>query len=202
MMIQMENDMADFTSDLKRNEIDEIFIATVLPTFKRAGCRSHDFVNTENGKRIEWKTDYNNSSNYFWEEMSSIESGSIGGPFRAARDKIELFAYWFKCKPIVCIFNTQDLVDYLHKIITPDMERKQVPNTGSRTDYTTSGVCIPRYQIDNNVEHLKLTLTEENKDLIYSSDSESSVCYTLNGQSNHSYIKNLRKTYARRTQSI
>jgi hypothetical protein len=190
----MENSMADFNSDLNRNEKDEIFIAIVLPTLQRSECRSHDFINKENGKRIEWKTDYNYSTNYFWEEVSSIEDGSIGGPFRAARDKIELFAYWFKYSPIVYVFDTQKLVDYLHKNITTDMERKQVPNTGSRgTNYTTVGVCLPRFQVDVDIAPFKVTLTERNKELTHSFDRKTNItCYTFAGISYHSAIKNLR----------
>lgn len=60
--------------------------------------REYDFTCLDTGAKIELKTDTYNmtkSNNFFMERFSDVHKETPGGPWRAERDNIDIFVYYF-----------------------------------------------------------------------------------------------------------
>lgn len=60
--------------------------------------REYDFTCSATGKKIELKTDTYNMTktpNFFMERYSDVNRKTVGGPWRAVRDNVDIFCYYF-----------------------------------------------------------------------------------------------------------
>lgn len=90
---------------------------------KKEDGRLYDF--SLKGETIELKTDSYTSTNYFMEQYGNISKSSLGGPWRALKDEVNWFVYffikertfyWFEPKPL-CAFLDVYILDKKPKII-------------------------------------------------------------------------------------
>lgn len=103
--------------------------------------RAIDFI-LEDGKTVELKSDsydMNATENFFIEVFSNCETGTIGGPYRALKDNIDFFVYYFLKNKIFFWFDTKELCKLL-EIITPKCKTRNIKNTS----WTTMGYLVPR----------------------------------------------------------
>lgn len=107
--------------------------------------RYADFRRVTDGKTVELKTDTYNvtkTQNYFFERYSDFHKKTPGGPWRARKDRVGVFVYYFVRSNLY--FNFED-VKALCKEIERIVKRKKqglilVKNRG----YITAGYTIPR----------------------------------------------------------
>lgn len=104
---------------------------------------AYDFI-LKDKKRVELKTDsypMDKSPNFFMETVSDIQSGKLGGPFRAYKDGIEYFVYYFIEDCTYFWFETKKLHDALEALIASGKyQLKSIKNKG----WTAEGYAIPR----------------------------------------------------------
>lgn len=127
----------------------------LYPEVTKTDGRINDF--TLNGEGVELKTDtysMEKTQNFFFEFYGNIEKQSIGGPWRAVRDKVKWFVYMFVKDKKVFWFDSNELVEFLDKEVKKH-KLKYVKNIG----YEACGYAIPR----DTVKHLLKTPTEEEK---------------------------------------
>lgn len=128
------------------NAGENLFLKKYKGAVKSTTDLKYDFL--LDCKTVELKTDtypMEKTPNYFMEQYGSIEDRKLGGPWRAARDKVDFFVYLYLADKKFFWFNTADLVKHLEKV-TKDMRGKTVLNRG----YTSLGFAISR----ESVEHL------------------------------------------------
>ena len=115
---------------------------------KKSEAREVDFI-LKNGKTCELKSDsylMEETPNYFMEMFSNTESGSLGGPFRAAQDNVDYFIYYFPKNKVFHWFETQKLCKLVEeKILILKLKPKNIRNKG----WTTSGYCVPRSELES-----------------------------------------------------
>lgn len=94
-----KNKVFDFQIQLKLgNRAEELFLEHYPTKIEIYPERAYDFTCTKTGAKIELKTDTYNidkTSNFFMERYSDVHKKTIGGPWRAKRDKVDIFCYYF-----------------------------------------------------------------------------------------------------------
>jgi hypothetical protein len=108
---------------------------------KKADGIKFDFF-IDDGKTVELKTDTYSMSrtpNFFMEYFGNKDSGAIGGPWRALRDKVDYFVYLFLYDRTFFWFDPKTLCPFLDGEIN-NLRPKEIPN---RT-WTTVGFAVPR----------------------------------------------------------
>ncbi len=97
------------------------------------------------GKKVELKSDsysQKDSQNYFFEYHSDMSKGTLGGPWRSARDNVDYFCYLYLKDKVIYWFAPVLLVGFLDKEIQ-GMRPKIVRNR----NYETSGFCVNREKV-------------------------------------------------------
>lgn len=120
----------------------EAFIIRFPDSKKMYATCPYDIVRGD-GSTVEMKTEqYHSRGNIFIETVSNINTGAIGGPFRALRDGVDKYIHYFvKDKQFYC-FTPEKLVARLHELDVFNKDKwdwKTIPNKG----YNTVGVAIP-----------------------------------------------------------
>lgn len=110
--------------------------------------REYDFTCLETKAKIELKTDTYNiekTSNFFMERFSDVHRETIGGPWRAARDNVDIFCYYFVRHNIWFQFNdVPALVERLDRL-TENKGLVYIKNKG----WITAGYKINRDTISD-----------------------------------------------------
>lgn len=165
----MNNDIFDFIDDMNANsdgtkfdfaqqqvvgdrgEKDFVRCYPILHP-KKSEDLSFDFI-INGGASVELKTDdycMRDTKNFFMETVSDTESGKLGGPFRAFKDGITFFVYYFIHDKTFFWFDTAKLHAKLQELIaTGRYPLKSIKNKG----WTTTGYAIPREALDPVLMH-------------------------------------------------
>ena len=96
------------------------------------------------GKLVELKSDsydLNLTPNFFIEMYGNVENSSFGGPFKAMKDKIDFFVYYFPKNKTFFWFDTVKLCYTAEKII---LDLKLKPKYIRNKTWTTLGYAINR----------------------------------------------------------
>jgi hypothetical protein len=105
--------------------------------------RKIDFI-IKSGRTIELKTDtypMKKTENFFMELHSDSRKETLGGPWRALRDGVDFFVYYYQNDTIFFWFETKKLCNALDRIIKKESPvLKRVRNRG----WDASGYIIPR----------------------------------------------------------
>lgn len=105
--------------------------------------RDYDFL-IDGDKKVELKTDQHcltETENFFIETVSDEENNSPGGPYRAARDSVDYFVYYFSKNKIFFWFEPISLCRLVDKIIAKGKEKPKKINNKS---WITVGYAIKR----------------------------------------------------------
>jgi hypothetical protein len=142
--------MFDFKEQLDIGAEGERVFHSLYPKLNKADGIKFDFE--LNGHTVELKTDtysMDRTPNFFMENVSDIDSGKIGGPWRAAQDNVDFFVYMFIQQKKCFWFRSKPLVQFLDEYCK-DLYLVKIPNKG----WTATGYKVPRYA----VEHLYLKI--------------------------------------------
>jgi hypothetical protein len=110
---------------------------------------AYDFI--LGGKTVEVKTDSYDSPNFFMEFYSDAGRKTPGGPFRAAKDKVDLFVYYFPKKAKFYFFKSQELADHLTENLAK-FKKREIPNKHKTSEWTTQGYLVPIQSIAHLAE--------------------------------------------------
>ncbi len=136
----------DFKSQMKvgnSGESDFKQYYAELEPLKSVEDLKYDFT-LKNGKTIELKCDtypMEKTPNFFMEYYSDVNKEKIGGPWRAAKDNIDYFCYYFNKNKVFYWFNPNELVSFLDTYIELNQPNyKYIGNRG----WVTNGIAIDR----------------------------------------------------------
>jgi hypothetical protein len=109
--------------------------------------REYDFTVRCNGKTVELKTDSFNmekTPNFFLERYSDVYKKTPGGPWRAKKDKVDIFCYYFVRHNLWYEF--RDLPKLIKKLdkLTEKKGMIHVKNRG----WVTGGYTVPREELE------------------------------------------------------
>lgn len=103
----------------------------------------------KNGKSVELKTDSYDmeaTDNFFMEMISDINSGKLGGVFRAKQDNVDLFVYYFLKNKTFFWFDVNKLHQRVEDLIlTNKYKIKSIKNRR----WTTQGYALPRSKFED-----------------------------------------------------
>ena len=80
------------------NRGEELFLERYPRKLEIYPGREYDFTVKSSREKLELKTDtynINKSDNFFFERFSDVHKETPGGPWRAHKDKIDIFCYYF-----------------------------------------------------------------------------------------------------------
>jgi hypothetical protein len=125
------------------NRGEELFLERYPRKLEIFSGREYDFTVKSSREKIELKTDTYNmdkSDNFFLERYSDVHRKTPGGPWRAYKDKIDIFCYMFVRHNIW--FEFRDLPALIERL--DDLTKKQgliyIKNKG----WVTGGYKVPR----------------------------------------------------------
>ena len=136
--------MPDFKKDLLRGDKGEAVIEKRYLCKKSKDLR-YDLISAK-GKTWEVKTDYydmKKTPNFFIEKISNEEKNTLGGPWRAHKDGVEIFSYLYFKNRKHYIWEVDTLVEQLEKLVE-GKEMTSVKNEYNGQLYYTLGYKIPR----------------------------------------------------------
>lgn len=119
------------------------------------GKNAFDFLVMDD-RKVELKTDtydMRKTLNFFMETLTKLNNGEdrMGGPWRAMRDKVYYFVYYFKQNRTYFWFKPEPLCNLLSTIIVEDkLDTISVKNTDCGVDYAL-GYKIPRDKVSSVV---------------------------------------------------
>ena len=100
--------------------------------------------NLVTGATVELKTDdysMSKTQNFFMETVGDTKSGKLGGPFRALKDNVDYFIYYFIRDKTFFWFKPEQLCPKLEELIASGKYPvKEIQNRG----WVTQGYAIPR----------------------------------------------------------
>lgn len=119
---------------------------------QKSGDPACDFI-INGGASVELKTDdytMRDTQNFFMETVSDTVSGKLGGPFRAFKDGVTFFVYYFIHDKTFFWFETAKLHKRLLELIASGrFQIKTIKNKG----WTTTGYAIPREELNTVLMH-------------------------------------------------
>lgn len=133
----------NFANDLKSGQAGELAVQKLWPELELLHGHGAD-AKLPDGTLVEIKCDsydHSKTENFFMEYIGSIESGKLGGPWKAEVDKCKYFIYYFSSHKIAYIFETAALLEQLNVYIlhnTPKLVEIQ------NKRWVTVGYKIPR----------------------------------------------------------
>jgi hypothetical protein len=133
----------NFKRDLEAGKSGEAAVQKLWPELVLLNGKGADAV-LPNGELVEIKCDrydHSKTSNFFIEYLGDIESGKLGGPYKAEQDGCEWFVYYFQNPGIAYVFNVHDLLYELQTyILVNNPSLVEIKNSR----WTTVGRKIPR----------------------------------------------------------
>ena len=136
--------MSNFQNDLKRGAIGETIFHQMMPHLEKLG-RTADFRCPYTGNTFEIKCDFTTHENFFFETMSDVEKGKIGGPWRSLSEKTTFFVYLFAKTGQGYIISTRQLVNAIEKL--QKNEKLRVVDVRNRA-WITRGVLVPKVKLN------------------------------------------------------
>jgi len=139
--------MFDFETQLKVGETGEAFF---LKCYKgtKSDSRQYDII-LENGDTVELKTDtydMNETPNFFMEQFGNVKNvpDSLGGAWRAKRDRVNYFVYYFSSNRTFFWFEPNKLCKFLDTNLKKFF-KKFIKNTS----WTAVGYLVKRKEIEH-----------------------------------------------------
>jgi hypothetical protein len=120
-----------------------------------------DFIWEPTGEKVELKSDFwkmEKTPNFFFERFSDRDRGTPGGPWRAQKDGSDLFVYFYVSDLTYFIFNTDELVGRLEKIIG-----RIEPTLVTNKSWITEGYRVPREMLKDIATEHKLVVRKDRK---------------------------------------
>lgn len=114
--------------------------------------RRIDFT-LKDGKTVELKTDsygMDKTDNFFFEVLSSTDSGKLGGVYRAYEDGIDYFVYYYSADRTFFWFDVKKLYAEVKKLI--ESGEYKIKNIKNR-NWITQGFALPREKFEH-IHHL------------------------------------------------
>lgn len=146
----MSKTLFDFQKQLFVGDIGEADFIKLYDKLspKKSDDKKIDFFLSD-GSTVELKTDTYDmeaTPNFFMETLGNVDSGALGGPWRARQDKITYFVYYFKKNKTFFWFKTEQLCDLLETIITSrKLKTKTIWNKG----WSAEGYAVPRESLES-----------------------------------------------------
>ncbi len=136
----------DFKKDLKKGQASEHdFFMKYQKHLTRTDGRRGDFEINKTGDILELKTDYydpTSTPNMFIELYSYKEEP--GGPFQSKLNGSKYYAYWFPNGDLLYLFNVDQLVKRMKKIM-PTLDKTFIKNKS----YVTTGYLVERELLED-----------------------------------------------------
>ena len=134
----------DFKVQLQCGERgEELFMERYPRKLEIFPGREYDFTVKSSREKLELKTDTYNlekSPNFFFERYSDVHRKTLGGPWRAYGDEVDIFCYYFVRHNIWFEFrNLQALVERL-EVLTKNQGLVYIKNRG----WVSAGFKVPR----------------------------------------------------------
>jgi hypothetical protein len=136
---------------------EELFLEHYREPLALATVYSHDFVRLTDGAKLELKLDdYNPDKypNFFLERWGNLEEKKPGGPWRARRDRIDVFIYYFVRANIYYEFTD---LDRLLKHVERNESSYRVINVKNK-GWITQGYLVPREELSEYYEKYTLEI--------------------------------------------
>ena len=135
----------DFNEQLEVGDVGESDFKSYYSVLSPVKSKEYaiDFT-IKNNKTVELKTDsydMNDTENFFMEKISDINSGKLGGIFRAKQDNIDFFVYYFLKNKKFFWFHVPQVYDRVQEIIDT---KKPHLKTIKNKRWTTHGYALPR----------------------------------------------------------
>tara|TARA_Y100001963_G_C6729504_1_gene423122 strand:+ start:238 stop:729 length:492 start_codon:yes stop_codon:yes gene_type:complete len=147
----MLNTEPNFNYDLGRGLEGEQVILKRYKCSKSKDLR-YDLISPK-GRTWEVKSDYYDMTkypNFFMEYRSNKLKDTLGGPWRALNDGVELFSYLFVKNRKHYIWETETLVNKLEHILeTMNLNLVERENKNDGNPYYTTGYKIPRKLLEH-----------------------------------------------------
>ena len=139
----------DFKAQLKVGDRgEELFLERYPRKIEIYPGREYDFTVKSSRETIELKTDSYNmkkSDNFFFERYSDVTKKNPGGPWRAKKDKVDIFCYYFVRHNLWYEFrDIPELVKRLDKL-TKQQSLIFIKNKG----WTTGGYKVKRSDVED-----------------------------------------------------
>lgn len=130
------------------NRGEELFLEHYPRKLEIFPGREYDFTVKSSRQKVELKTDTYNmekSDNFFFERYSDVHRKTPGGPWRAHKDKIDIFCYYFARHNLW--FEFRDLPGLIKELntLTSNQGMVYIKNRG----WVTAGFKVPREALSN-----------------------------------------------------
>lgn len=122
---------------------EELFIQYYYAPLVIIPDRFADFRRVDDGRSVELKTDTYNmekTPNFFFERYSDMEAKKPGGPWRARRDRVDIFCYLFSRHNTY--FEFTDITSLCETL--DDITSKMKPTVVKNRGWLTTGYAVPR----------------------------------------------------------
>lgn len=131
----MNNKVFDFKKQLKTGDIGEKLFLTYYKNknAKKTDGKVFDFT-TDLGT-VELKTDTYSmleTPNFFMEKYGNIKTQALGGPWRAFKDGVDFFVYFFLSNKVFFWFKSSELCSFLD-VQTQNIPQRIIRNNGWET---------------------------------------------------------------------
>jgi hypothetical protein len=135
----------DFNAQLGLGNLGELDFSRYYVNEKpvKSTDLAYDFL-LGNGKKVEVKTDsysMDRTGNFFMELYSDVRRMTLGGPWRAANDNVDLFVYYFQPNKTFFWFEPKTLCQELEKAV---FQYHFPIRTIRNKSWETQGYAIPR----------------------------------------------------------
>jgi hypothetical protein len=141
-MKTIKNELFDFLESKKIGDSgEELFLSYLSDKIEKADGYKFDFITKADKKTIELKTDMydpKSTSNFFIERYSDIVLKKDGGPWRALKDNVNFYVYFYPMAMEYYTFNPKTLVSVVDAL--PKKKEIMINNKG----FTTMGYLINR----------------------------------------------------------
>lgn len=102
----------NFKKDLEAGQAGELAVQKLWPELELLHGKGAD-ARLPNGELVEIKCDsygHDKTANFFIEHVGDIDSGKLGGPWKAKADGCKWFVYYFSNPGIAYVFETETLL--------------------------------------------------------------------------------------------
>lgn len=139
----------DFKEQLALGERgEELFMERYPRKLEIFPGREYDFTVCSSREKLELKTDsynINKSENFFFERYSDVHRKTPGGPWRAHKDKVDIFCYYFVRHNVW--FEFRDLPALCERLDA--LTKKQGLVYIKNTAWITGGYKVPRAELED-----------------------------------------------------
>lgn len=139
----MQKKPPDFTHDLLRGQVGETLFEALCggAVMRNPHKGGGDFICRLSGLQLELKTDFYDTENFFFEHYGAKEKLLLGGPWRASKQNISYFIYFFIRHGLIFVFDPEALSLALDEMRRQLIIKETPVANGS---FTTTGYIVRR----------------------------------------------------------